>query len=203
VCCTGIEHKMGLAWQPNVFDSVTVKRRMCCGIGRRIKSSLMAMFVLIERSTAEGVDYKAWRLGRVGLSSAFRIRQRAYASTERKRRGGVAIIEHPDVKAECYWHALLKPLHCARWLSNRSATESIWLDSNKIQARASRSHCLLTPIFKGVAQSEPMWCGGSSGAGILAAWVFWRNRCCQRLCECANYDDLRRHNGVFKADLLC
>lgn len=146
VCCTGIEHKMGLHGSPTCSISYGEKDECVGELVGELNQGLMAMFVLMNEARLS-CGLQGVALGELGYQSALEYaKERTQGTNEKGER--VAIIEHPDVKRMLL--DMRSETFALRSLGYQIAAQIDLADSNQnttLQARIA----LLTPIFKAFA----------------------------------------------------
>jgi alkylation response protein AidB-like acyl-CoA dehydrogenase len=146
VCCTGIEHKMGLHGSPTCSISYGEKDECVGELVGELNQGLMAMFVLMNEARLS-CGLQGVALGELGYQSALEYaKERTQGTNEKGER--VAIIEHPDVKRMLL--DMRSETFALRSLGYQIAAQIDLADSNQNTALYARI-ALLTPIFKAFA----------------------------------------------------
>ena len=146
VCCTGIEHKMGLHGSPTCSISYGEKDECVGELVGELNQGLMAMFVLMNEARLS-CGLQGVALGELGYQSALEYaKERTQGTNEKGER--VAIIEHPDVKRMLL--DMRSETFALRSLGYQIAAQIDLADSNQNTALHARI-ALLTPIFKAFA----------------------------------------------------
>lgn len=146
VCCTGIEHKMGLHGSPTCSISYGEKDECVGELVGELNQGLMAMFVLMNEARLS-CGLQGVALGELGYQSALEYaKERTQGTNEKGER--VAIIEHPDVKRMLL--DMRSETFALRSLGYQIAAQIDLADSNQNTALQARI-ALLTPIFKAFA----------------------------------------------------